>query len=84
VFSELAIEPKIAAIDDIRRHSADNINILAGDIFDLSRSVFGRVDAIYDRAALVALPETMRGRYAAHLIEITDRAACIANALSMK
>ena len=61
LFSELAIEPKITAIDDIRRHSADNIDIFVGDIFDLSRGVLGRVDAIYDRAALVALPETMRG-----------------------
>ena len=74
LFSELAIEPKITAIDDIRRHSADNIDIFVGDIFDLSRSVLARVDAIYDRAALVALPEAMRGRYAAHLIKITDRA----------
>jgi thiopurine S-methyltransferase len=37
--------------------------------------VLGRVDAIYDRAALVALPETMRGRYVGHLIEIIDRAS---------
>jgi len=74
LFSELAIEPKITAIDDIHRHSADNVDIFVGDIFDLSRGVLGRVDAIYDRAALVALPETMRGRYAAHVIEITDRA----------
>jgi thiopurine S-methyltransferase len=74
LFSELAIESKITAIDDIHHHSADNIDIFVGDIFDLSRSMLGRVDAIYDRAALVALPETMRGRYAAHLIEITDRA----------
>jgi hypothetical protein len=27
LFSELVIEPKITAIDDIRRHSADNIDI---------------------------------------------------------
>ena len=74
LFSELTIEPKITAIADIRRHSADNIDIFVGSIFDLSRSVLGRVDAIYDRAALVALPETKRGRYAGHLIEITDRA----------
>jgi thiopurine S-methyltransferase len=45
-----------------------------GDIFDLSRATLGPVDAIYDRAALVALPETMRNRYAAHLMEITDHA----------
>ena len=74
LFSELAIEPKIGAINEIRCYSADNIDIFVGDIFDLSRGVLGRVDAIYDRAALVALPETMRNRYTAHLIEITDRA----------
>jgi thiopurine S-methyltransferase len=74
LFSELAIEPKITAIDDVHHHSADNIDIFVGDIFDLSRSVLRRVDAIYDRAALVALPDTMRRRYAAHLIETTDRA----------
>lgn len=74
LFSDLIIEPEITAIDEIRCHSADNIDIFVGDFFDLSRSALGHVDAIYDRAALVALPETMRGRYAAHLIEITDRA----------
>jgi thiopurine S-methyltransferase len=72
LFSELAIEPKIKAINEIRCYSADNIDIFVGDIFDLSRGVLGRVDAIYDRAALVALPETMRNRYTAHLMEITD------------
>jgi thiopurine S-methyltransferase len=72
LFSELAIEPKIKAINEIRCYSADNIDIFVGDIFDLSRGVLGRVDAIYDRAALVALPETMRNRYTAHLMEITN------------
>jgi thiopurine S-methyltransferase len=74
LFSELAIEPNITAIKEIRCYSADTIDIFVGDIFDLSRSVLGRVDAVYDRAALVALPETMRNRYAAHLMEITNRA----------
>ena len=31
-----------------------------GDIFDLSREILGPVDTVYDRAALVALPEAMR------------------------
>ena len=46
----------------------------AARIFDLSGEVLGPVDAVYDRAALVALPEDMRRRYTAHLIEITDKA----------
>ena len=36
--------------------------------------MLGPVDAIYDRAALVALPEEMRNRYTAHLMKITDKA----------
>ncbi|MEM9493576.1 MAG: thiopurine S-methyltransferase, partial [Myxococcota bacterium] len=57
------------------RYSADRVDIFVGDIFDLSASVLGPVDAIYDRAALVALPEEMRVRYTEHMMEITDRAA---------
>ena len=37
--------------------------------------MLGRVDAIYDRAALVALPPTMRSRYTAHLNDITEHAS---------
>ena len=54
-----------------RRYSADGIDIFAGDIFEITADVLGPVDAVYDRAALVALPEGMRRRYAAHLAGIT-------------
>jgi len=74
LFSELRVEPTITAIDKISRHSFGNIDIFVGDIFDLSRNVLGPVAAIYDRAALVALPQPMRARYAAHLMTITDGA----------
>jgi thiopurine S-methyltransferase len=74
LFSELGVEPDTTAIDHVSRYSANNIDVFVGDIFGLSRNVLGQIDAIFDRAALVALPEPMRDRYAAHLIEITDRA----------
>ena len=74
LFAELGVAPIITANDEISRYSAENIDIFVGDIFELSPGALGEVDAIYDRAALVALPETMRGRYTAHLLEITDRA----------
>jgi len=45
-----------------------------GDIFDLSAKSLGVVDALYDRAALVALPEKMRSKYITHLIKIADKA----------
>jgi thiopurine S-methyltransferase len=75
LFIELGMEPAISEVDTVTRYSAKNIDIFAGDIFHVSSSILGSVDAIYDRAALVALPEDMRNRYAAHLKAMTDTAS---------
>ena len=74
LFIELGVEPKISGAGELKHYSAINIDIFVGDIFDLSSKMLGPIDAIYDRAALVALPEEMRNRYTAHLTEITDKA----------
>jgi thiopurine S-methyltransferase len=74
LFTGLGLEPKISKFGNVSRYSATNIDIFVGDIFDLSNEVLDRVDAIYDRAALVALPKAMRNRYAKHLLEITNTA----------
>jgi thiopurine S-methyltransferase len=71
LFAELGMEPSIAELGNVRHYSGKQIDIFAGDIFDVSREMLGPVDAVYDRAALVALPEDMRPRYVAHLKEIT-------------
>ena len=72
LFSELGIEPEISEVGGVKRYSAKNIDIFVGDIFAVSSEILGSVDAIYDRAALVALPEEIRRRYTGHLMEITD------------
>lgn len=41
--------------------------IFNGDFFELTSEQAGKVGAIYDRAALIALPPEMRARYARHL-----------------
>lgn len=74
LFDELGVVPEITSLGDVKHYSAKNIDIFVGDIFNLSGKTIGSVDAVYDRAALVALPEHMRIRYTAHLMEITDRA----------
>lgn len=74
LFAELGIEPQIAEVGNLVRYSEKGIDIFLGDIFDLSAELLGSVDAIYDRAALVALPEDMRRRYTAYLVEATDAA----------
>ncbi|MEM9155558.1 MAG: thiopurine S-methyltransferase [Cyanobacteria bacterium P01_F01_bin.33] len=73
LFDELSIEPKISSIGEIRQYSAADIDIFVGNIFDISKGILGSVDAIYDRAALVALPKDVRYRYTTHLAQITDR-----------
>jgi thiopurine S-methyltransferase len=74
LFAGLGVEPQISTVASLMRYRASDIDIFVGNIFDLSGSMLGEVDAIYDRAALVALPEHMRSRYTAHLMEMTDRA----------
>ncbi|WP_430231929.1 thiopurine S-methyltransferase [Nitrosomonas communis] len=71
LFAALGLVPEITPVGALSRYSEKNIDIWVGDIFDLTSSLLGAVDAIYDRAALVALPEHMRNRYAAHLIVLT-------------
>lgn len=74
LFTELGIDPKISSAGVLVNYSAANIDIFVGDIFDLSGNILGLVEAIYDRAALVALPLEMRNQYAAHLMQITNKA----------
>ncbi|HYD84158.1 MAG TPA: hypothetical protein VEA63_08890, partial [Opitutus sp.] len=50
------------------------LDVFAGDIFALSADQLGTVDAIYDRAALVALPPPMRERYTQMLLTLTRAA----------
>lgn len=48
-------------------YRAPGITILAGDVFAATVEDLGGVNALYDRAATVALPADVRPRYVAHL-----------------
>ncbi len=74
LFVELGIEPIVADIHGLQHFSAEGIDVFVGDLFTLSAALLGPVNAIYDRAALVALPEAMRRRYTAKLVELTHNA----------
>ena len=74
LFANLNIKPEITTVGPLKRYSAQNIDIFVGDIFELTAQELGTVDAVYDRAALVALPKETRKKYTPHLITITDRA----------
>jgi thiopurine S-methyltransferase len=74
LFAQLEVQPTIVRHGAVDHYQANSIDIFVGDVFDVTKRLLGPVDAIYDRAALVALPPHMRGRYAEHLREITDHA----------
>lgn len=74
LFAGLGIEPEITDIGEIKHYSAADIDIFVGDIFELNCKTLGSINAVFDRAALVALPENMRIRYTKHLTEITGNA----------
>ncbi|MGE3920412.1 MAG: thiopurine S-methyltransferase [Gammaproteobacteria bacterium] len=54
------------------QYDAENITLYATDFFDISNKEIGHIDAIYDRAALIALPERLRKNYTNHLRNIIN------------
>lgn len=74
LFDEMGLTPQVTAAGPLKRHAAGGVEVFEGDIFDLTAATLGPVDAVFDRAALVALPEAMRAGYAAHVGTITGRA----------
>lgn len=74
LFEEMTLTPEATTDGKLTRHKAGRVEVFEGDIFDLTAGTLGPVDAVFDRAALVALPPEMRERYAAHVTEITKAA----------
>ena len=73
LFMELGMQPEVTTVGNVEQWSANNLDIFVGDIFAVSEKMLGPIDAVYDRAALVAFPEDMRKRYTAHLTEVTKK-----------
>lgn len=72
--TRLGLDPQIRQVGDLTVFCAGEVTFFAGDFFNLTADMLGPVDAVYDRAALVALPEGMRRDYAAHLMALTGSA----------
>lgn len=69
-FSENGLVPAVRTVRGFKVKSADGIEIWCGDFFALHRDDIPRLDAAYDRAALVAMPRDMQPRYAAKMAEL--------------
>lgn len=74
LFDQLGARPVVSRVDGLERHSADGVDVFVGDIFDLPAHALGSVDAVYDRAALIALPPAMRRHYTQHMQRLAGNA----------
>lgn len=72
LFDNLALTPEVHNLPTLKRYQHKDLQVYVGDIFNLTADLLGPVHAIYDRAALVALPPEMRKRYTEHLRHTTN------------
>jgi thiopurine S-methyltransferase len=70
-FAEEGVTPKERAAGPFLALSSADVTILVGDALALTTEITGVIDAVFDRAALVALPEEMRADYAAAVASVT-------------
>jgi thiopurine S-methyltransferase len=74
LFRELGVEAKITQVGAFTCYRAPNLDVFVGDFFTLTAEMIGIIDAVFDRASLVALPIQMRLEYTHHLAKITSNA----------
>jgi thiopurine S-methyltransferase len=72
-FHEQGMSPERVSGGKFDNYIADGICLSCGDFFDLRKEDMAQVNAVYDRASLVALPPNMRESYARHLVDILPR-----------
>jgi thiopurine S-methyltransferase len=63
-FSENNLYVSINDAGEYKRFLSAHIEILCGDFFSVTKELLGNISAVFDRAALIALPPEMRKQYA--------------------
>jgi thiopurine S-methyltransferase len=74
---EQGLQAATMEIEGVPVSTVDGLWLIEGDFFRLSSQVIGRVDAVYDRAALIAMPPDQQERYAQQLLALTPISAPI-------
>jgi len=69
-FTESAVTPESAQRGPFASLTAGSVTILVGDVFDADATTLGHIDAVYDRAAIVALEPAVQERYARHIVSL--------------
>ncbi|WP_215842713.1 thiopurine S-methyltransferase [Acidithiobacillus montserratensis] len=77
-FQEHGLTPRITTHNALQHYQSGEIEIFCGDIFQLRQEDLTGTTAVYDRAALIALPPAQRLAYVRHLHTILpDRPAIL-------
>jgi len=66
-FSDNGLQPTLRHQGDFVVSEIDGLQIFCGDFFALRPADLGKIDAVYDRASLVALPYEIRIDYVLHM-----------------
>ncbi|WP_150772556.1 thiopurine S-methyltransferase [Pseudomonas fluorescens] len=74
-FGEHGFDPAVSEQGPFKVYRAGSIELWCGDFFALTPGDVADCTALYDRAALIALPPSMREQYAAHLNRILPKGA---------
>lgn len=74
-FDEQRSDPYVSTQGPFTVYRAGSIELWCGDFFALTAGDVADCAALYDRAALIALPPAMREQYAAHLKRIMPKDA---------
>jgi thiopurine S-methyltransferase len=74
LFGEAGMEPVIERAGAATRYRGGGIEFLVADVFAVRPADVGPIDGIWDRAAMVAVPDAQRPRYAKKLAELAPSA----------
>jgi thiopurine S-methyltransferase len=72
-FEEYGLEFTVQKSDGFVQYSSPSITLWCGDFFSIRPAVLGHIDAVYDRAALIAIEPATREQYCLKIKELCPK-----------
>ena len=82
VFEESGRPFTLQRRDGLNIYEGGDLTVICGDIFKVGRQHVGNADRVWDRAALVALPPSLRDAYAAKIRELAPEGQILLNSFA--
>ena len=71
-FTENGLSYDISTLNGTQLYSSENLVIYCADFFEVELTHTAQIDAVYDRASLIALPQTTRPAYVNRLTSLLN------------